>query len=60
VLAALVIPLKEVSKLLGHTSIKTTEKHYSAWIQGRQDRLDSLVMGTWMKPAKVRKLNDRA
>jgi site-specific recombinase XerD len=46
------VPLEEVSKLLGHTSIKTTEKHYSAWIQGRQDRLDSLVMGTWATPGK--------
>jgi integrase/recombinase XerD len=32
---------------LGHTSIRTTEKHYSKWMKGRQDRLDSLVMGTW-------------
>ena len=49
------VPLEEVSKLLGHTSIKTTEKHYSAWIKGRQDRLDSLVIGTWAAPAKGRK-----
>jgi site-specific recombinase XerD len=49
------VPLEEVSKLLGHTSIKTTERHYAAWIQGRQDRLDSLVMGTWATPAKEKK-----
>ncbi len=49
------VPLEEVSKLLGHKSIKTTEKHYSAWIQGRQDRLDSLVMGAWATPAKRQK-----
>jgi integrase len=41
------VPLEEVSKLLGHESIKTTEKHYAAWVKGRQDRLDSLVIGTW-------------
>jgi integrase len=41
------VPLEEVSKLLGHTSIRTTEKHYAAWIKGRQDRLDSLVTATW-------------
>jgi integrase len=41
------VPMEEVSKLLGHTSIKTTEKHYAKWVQGRQDRLDSLVTGTW-------------
>lgn len=37
------VPLKEVSKLLGHESIKTTERHYSKWMKGRQDRLDMLV-----------------
>lgn len=41
------VPLEEVSKLLGHESIRTTEKHYARWVQGRQDRLDSLVTGTW-------------
>jgi len=43
------VPLEEVSKLLGHESIKTTEKSYAKWIQARQDRLDSLVIGTWEK-----------
>jgi integrase/recombinase XerD len=41
------VPLEEVSKLLGHESIKTTEKSYAKWVKGRQDRLDSLVTGTW-------------
>jgi site-specific recombinase XerD len=49
------VPLEEVSKLLGHESIKTTERHYAKWVKGRQDRLDSLVMGTWAAPAKTRK-----
>lgn len=44
------VPLEEVSKLLGHESIKTTEKHYAKWVKGRQDRLVSLVMGTWNAP----------
>jgi integrase len=43
------VPLEEVSKLLGHESIKTTEKHYAKWVKGRQDRLDSLVTSTWIK-----------
>jgi integrase/recombinase XerD len=41
------VPLEEVSKLLGHTSIKTTERAYAPWVRGRQDRLDALVMATW-------------
>lgn len=43
------VSLEEVSKLLGHDSIKTTEKHYAKWVKSRQDRLDTLVVGTWKK-----------
>lgn len=43
------VPLEEVSKLLGHQSIKTTERHYAKWVKGRQDRLDALVSATWTK-----------
>ena len=48
------VPLEEVSKLLGHESIKTTEKHYAKWVKARQDRLDALVTATWApaSPAK--------
>jgi len=49
------VPMEEVSKLLGHESIKTTERHYAKWVKGRQDRLDSLVTGTWAVPAKKRR-----
>jgi integrase/recombinase XerD len=41
------VPLEDVSKLLGHRSIKTTEEAYAAWVKGRQDRLDRLVTATW-------------
>ena len=41
------VPLEEVFKLLGHTSVKTTEKRYSPWVTARQDRLDSLITETW-------------
>jgi hypothetical protein len=43
------VPLEEVSKLLGYESIKTAERHYAKSMKGRQDRLDSLVTGTWKK-----------
>ena len=41
------VPLEEVSKLLGHDSIRTTEKSYAKWSKGRQDRADLLVLATW-------------
>lgn len=55
------IGLDDVSKLLGHKSIKTTEKSYAPWVRGRQDRLDVLVMQTWPKTKnKVRAVRTRA
>jgi site-specific recombinase XerD len=41
------IPLEDVSRLLGHSSISTTEKHYAPWVPSRQDRLDFIVRGSW-------------
>jgi integrase/recombinase XerD len=46
------VPMEEVSKLLGHESIKTTEKSYARWVKGRQDRLDTLVTNSW-EPIEV-------
>jgi integrase len=43
------VPLSEVSKLLGHKSILTTERHYSPWVKARQDHVDELVTATWKK-----------
>jgi integrase/recombinase XerD len=40
------VPMEEVAKMLGN-SLKVCEKHYAKWMQSRQDRLDSLVIGTW-------------
>ena len=41
------VSIQDVGKLLGHTSIKTTEKHYAPWVRGRQDWLDNQVTSTW-------------
>lgn len=41
------VPIEEVSKALGHSSVKTTEKSYAPWVRARQDRLDSLIVATW-------------
>lgn len=46
------VPMEEVSRLLGHTSIRTTEKHYAKWSKGRQERLNALVKGTWKQQRK--------
>ena len=32
------VPLERVSILLGHSSIKVTEKHYAPWVRERQEQ----------------------
>jgi integrase/recombinase XerD len=34
------VSLESVSQLLGHQSIKITQKHYPPWVKARQDALD--------------------
>ncbi len=43
------IPMEDVSRMLGHSSIKTTEKHYAQWVQGRQDVLNQAVIASFPK-----------
>jgi integrase/recombinase XerD len=49
-------PLEEVSKALGHDSIRTTEKHYAKWVKARQDRLDAVIAATWAKAEREEKV----
>jgi len=39
--------MDRVSVLLGHSSIKVTEKHYSPWVRARQEQLEADVRRTW-------------
>ena len=41
------VPLEHVAVLLGHSSIRITEKHYAPWVRSRQERLEELVRSTW-------------
>lgn len=41
------VPLERVSVLLGHSSIRVTEKHYAPWVRARQEQLDLDVRRTW-------------
>jgi hypothetical protein len=50
------VPIDQVSMLLGHSSVKITEKHYSPWVKARQEQLAASVRNAWTsfepKPAK--------
>ncbi len=37
------VPIDQVSILLGHAGIKTTERHYAPWVRARQEQLEQSV-----------------
>jgi integrase len=41
------VPMERVSVLLGHSSIKVTERHYSPWVRARQEQLEADVRRAW-------------
>jgi integrase len=41
------VPIDQVSILLGHKSVKITEKHYAPWVKARQDQLAASVRTAW-------------
>ena len=43
------VPIERVSVLLGHKTIRTTEKYYSAWVKERQQKLEAEVKDAWKK-----------
>lgn len=47
------VPLERVSILLGHQSIKVTERHYSPWIRERQQQAEADVKRTWTRDPLV-------
>ena len=42
--------MDRVSMVLGHSSIKVTEKHYSPRVRARQEQLEADVRRTWGQP----------
>jgi integrase len=43
------IPIERVSVLLGHQSVRITEKHYSPWVRSRQDQLEADLITAWSR-----------
>ena len=44
--------MERVSMLLGHSSIKITEKYYSPWVRVRQEQLEADVRRSWAPPER--------
>jgi integrase len=41
------VQLPHVSILLGHASVKITERHYAPWVKARQEQLEAEVRKMW-------------
>jgi integrase len=41
------VPIDQVSLLLGHSSVKITEKHYAPFVKARQEQLENSVRLSW-------------
>ncbi len=41
------VPIERVSILLGHSSVRITEKYYAAWVRERQEQLEADVRRSW-------------
>jgi integrase len=51
------VPIERVSVLLGHQSVRITEKHYNPWVRSRQEQLEADVARTWERdPLLVQKI----
>jgi integrase/recombinase XerD len=46
------VAIETVSMLLGHASIKVTEKHYKPWVKTLQDKLEADAMKAWPGSAR--------
>ena len=52
------VPIDQVSALLGHRSVRMTEKHYLPWVKARQRQLTASVRRAWSR--NVRKASPAA
>jgi integrase len=43
------VPLERVSVLLGHQSIRVTERHYAPWVRSRQEQLERDLESAWSR-----------
>jgi integrase/recombinase XerD len=48
------VPIDQVSILLGHSSVKITEKSYAPWVKARQEQLEAAVMKAWPVMPRLR------
>jgi integrase len=45
------VPIERVAILLGHSSLRITEKHYAAFVRSRQEQLEDDLTSAWSRDA---------
>ncbi len=59
------MPIERVSILLGHQSVRVTEKHYAPWVRARQEQLEADLTRAWstdplvLSESKVTRLHEK-
>ena len=48
------MPIEQVSMLLGHRSVKITEKHYAPWVRARQEQLETAIKKAWKQAKRAK------
>src|SRR2546423_263022 len=51
------VPIERVSILLGHQSVRITEKHYAPWVRARQEQLEADIRRTWQTHEPERRVH---
>jgi integrase-like protein len=52
------VPIERVSILLGHQSVRITEKHHSPWAKSRQDQLEADLREAWKNDRLAQETGD--
>lgn len=47
------VPMERVSVLLGHQSVRITERHYAPWVRARQEQLEADLQRAWSRDPLV-------
>jgi integrase/recombinase XerD len=52
------VPIERVSILLGHQSVRVTERHYNPWVRSRQEQLEADVASAWKRDPVLNQKTD--
>jgi len=51
------MPLDRVSILLGHSSMRITERHYAPWTRSRQEQIEADLRAAWSNDPLIKEVH---